>query len=389
MINFFTSNIWNGYLSFFSIFAKSVWFFYYSALYIFDKKQDYPEYKGKTCLIVPIYNEDEVNLQDTIYHIKKAKGINQIIFINDGSTNNTINILKNYNDGFCKVIDLKKNMGKREAQARGIEEADEDTEVFVFADSDTILQENSIIELTRPMNDPNIGGATACILVRNKKTNFLTRCVSAMYWTASNIWRQAQSNLGFTQVTNGQLSCYRADLIRKLLPDYTNQIFMGKRCTLSDDRYLTHNIQTRFRKKIVFADKSIAYTYIPETLRKTYKMFLRWKIGSFREAFLVLRKAKKNPLLAFDVWANHLIAIMQTIVRIGIIIMAFFYPPILLYYLAVIIVISLLFSLHMVFFNIKEIFFKVCYSIMNEIFFGWVYIHALIKIRNQNIWSTR
>ncbi len=392
LVDLFTSTFWLSFLLFFSLFAKSLWFFYYFSLYVWtpDRKNK-QSFNRKTALIVPVYNEEELRLKDTIINAKKCKGLNQLIFVNDGSTDkNVIKILKENNyDRSYTIVDLKQNVGKRRAQKFGIEKADSDIDVFVFMDSDTILHENSVIELTRPMVNEAIGGATACILCRNKNDNILTKAISAMYWSASNIWRKAPSNLGFVQVTNGQLSCYRAKHIRDLMPKYINQKFLGKTCTLSDDRWLTHHIQLDFKKKIKYVSESVAETYVPNTIKGAYKMFLRWKQGSFREAFLIIPRFFEKPALVIDVWMNHLIGIMQTIVRIGIIILAFYYPLILLYYLFVITLISLLYAFQMIIENTKEVPYKILYSILNEAIFGWVVIHALVRISNQGKWGTR
>lgn len=389
--NFFTSGFWLIFLLFFSLFAKCLWFFYYFSLYAFNSKQKYPLFKGKTALIVPVYNENGDKLKDTIIHAKRAKGLNQLIFVNDGSTDNhVLKILRENNlDHSYTIVNLQQNVGKRKAQKSGIEKSDKDVDIFVFMDSDTILREDSVIELTRPMVDENIGGTTACILCRNRNDNILTKAISAMYWSASNIWRKAPSNLGFVQVTNGQLSCYRANIIRELIPRYTNQKFMGGICTFSDDRWITHHIQLDYNKKILYVPKSVAETYIPNTFNGAYKMFLRWKQGSFREAFLIIPQFFKKPLLVVDVWANHLVNIMQTIVRLGIIILAFYYPSILLHYFVVIVIISLLFAFQMIIENPKEVPYKILYSFLNEIIFGWITIHALLKIKNQGKWGTR
>lgn len=384
----FQSAWWMNYLLFFALFAKSLWFFYYFSLYAYKTKK-YSAYKGKVALIVPVYNEDEDKLKDTIQHAKNVSGLDQIVFVNDGSTNNVQGILEKHAWPVCKIINLKQNVGKRLAQLEGIKRVDEDTDVFVFMDSDTLLQKNSVTELLRPMSDENVGGVTAQILVKNKNKNFLTRCVAAMYWSASNIWRKAPAKIGFMQVTNGQLSCYRASLVKNLLFDYISQTFMGGKCTISDDRWLTHHIQYKYKKRIEYAERSVAYTFIPENVKATYKMFLRWKLGSLRESLLLLKKAFKTPVLLADVWANHLVAFMQTIVRVSIICIAFVYPIILLYYLIIMIIISLLFAFEMIIREPRQIPYRISYSLLNEMIFSWVLIHALLTIKNQGKWGTR
>ncbi len=121
------------------------------------------------------------------------------------------------------------------------------------------------------MADPLVGGVTAKILVRNRTENFLTRCLSAMYWTSSEVWRKAPSNLDYLQVTNGQLSCYKYKYLKLLSKAYITQDFMGVRATMSDDRWLTHHLQTDFNLKMKYASDSVAYTYVPNNIKQTFK----------------------------------------------------------------------------------------------------------------------
>jgi hyaluronan synthase len=390
MISFLTSAGWLTFIIIFAIFAKALWFYYYFSLYAFKPKEYKEEYKGKVALIVPAYNEEAWVLKETIEHVNRVKGVDQIIFVNDGSDkNNVVETLMRYCDGKYDILNLTKNVGKRRAQYEAISKLSNDIEVVVFMDSDTLLQEDSIIELTRPMVDNDIGGTTACILVSNKNKNFLTKCVSAMYWTASNVWRKAPSNLGYIQVTNGQLSCYRKDLLLKIMPNYINQFFLGVKCRISDDRYITHYIQTQFNKKIIYTEKSIVFTHLPIKYYNTYKMMLRWKQGAIRESFLVLKQIKKHPVLVLDIWAGRIIYLFQVMIRLMVICLAFFYPIVLLYYLFSIIVVSLMYSFDMIFSNTKELGYRLVYSVMNEFYFSWTELHAYFTIRNQGTWATR
>ena len=65
--------------------------------------------KAKISVIIPVYNE-ESTIEEILKRIKRIKIKKQIIVINDGSKDNTLNILnkikKNY---FDILINLKKN----------------------------------------------------------------------------------------------------------------------------------------------------------------------------------------------------------------------------------------------------------------------------------------
>lgn len=380
---------WMLFLLFFAITAKSLWFFYYFGMYSF-KKKEYGDYVGKIALICPVYNENSKALKDCIKSVEQQTGFNQIVFINDGSTNkDVIKTLKETCTSKSIIIDLKKNVGKRKAQYEGMKILDKNTDVVVMIDSDTVFIKDTLNNLLKPMNDSEIGGVTAQILVKNKDTNLITKSTAAMYWSASNIWREAPSRYGFVQVTNGQLSCYRYNALIDLMDRYINQYFMGVNCTMSDDRWLTHHLQIEYNYKIIYEKSAIAYTSVPETLKGSFKMFLRWKMGSLRESILILKNTFKKPILVLDIWWNHLVSILQMIVRITIIISSFFYPIIFVWYLLIMTMISLLFGFEMIWENKKDIPYRIIYTLLNEFYYWLVLPLAIIKIRQQGKWATR
>ncbi len=74
-------------------------------------------------IIIPVYNEEK-NIQLLYSQIKKAiKQNHEIIFIDDGSTDNSFNILKKLHkkDSSIKIIQFRKNFGKTPALMAGFE----------------------------------------------------------------------------------------------------------------------------------------------------------------------------------------------------------------------------------------------------------------------------
>ena len=117
-------------------------------------------------------------------------------------------------------------------------------------------------------------------------------------------------------------------------------------------------------------------------------MLYRWRLGAIRETFLVLKDFFKSPLLITDVWFNFIISVMQVIIRVSLIIAIILQPIVLLYYLLAILMISSYYALYMWFYNRKELFYRMVYSIIYEILFSWTTPHALLTIKNQG-WVTR
>jgi len=100
--------------------------------------------------ILPIYNEEEniPRLIKTLFKLKdalKSKFNTEFVFINDGSSDNSLQILKEYysvnND--VKIIDFSRNFGHQVAITAGLDKAKGDALIFM----DTDLQDPPEISL--------------------------------------------------------------------------------------------------------------------------------------------------------------------------------------------------------------------------------------------------
>ena len=77
-------------------------------------------------MVIPMYNEEKQlisTLDKTIEFLNKYFKTFEIIAVNDGSTDHTIDILNNYNNSNLKIISFDKNMGKGYAVKCGMEKA--------------------------------------------------------------------------------------------------------------------------------------------------------------------------------------------------------------------------------------------------------------------------
>ena len=83
--------------------------------------------------IIPVYNE-EITVGNVIRTVLESKVFSEVICINDGSTDKSLEILKSLKK--IILIDFKKNFGKGRALAEGIRKAS--GEIIVFIDSDLV-----------------------------------------------------------------------------------------------------------------------------------------------------------------------------------------------------------------------------------------------------------
>jgi len=107
--------------------------------------------RGKRHLIsaiVPCYNE-EMRVAETIEALLACPSVDEIVAIDDGSTDNTLEILQRF-EGRIRIIDLEKNEGKGFAMAAAVEKAR--GRIVVFLDAHLLnLNDSHIRELTQPL----------------------------------------------------------------------------------------------------------------------------------------------------------------------------------------------------------------------------------------------
>ena len=92
--------------------------------------------KKKLSVIVPVYNEEKTIIT-TLKRIKETKDDRieyEIIVINDGSKDNTLELLKSNNNLYHHLIDGKQNFGKGYAVKKGLEISTGDYVIFQDGD---------------------------------------------------------------------------------------------------------------------------------------------------------------------------------------------------------------------------------------------------------------
>ena len=111
--------------------------------------------KKSVSAIVPVYNEEK-SVASVIWMLLLCKTVDEVIVINDGSTDRSLEILKGFGRRI-KLINSSKNKGKGWAMAQGIKQAK--GKIVSFWDADTINLEDKYIEqLIKPMTKPGVDG---------------------------------------------------------------------------------------------------------------------------------------------------------------------------------------------------------------------------------------
>lgn len=96
----------------------------------------------KISIVIPAYNEEEslpflIKKLEEIMNLEELKKYEfEILFVNDGSRDNTLNLIKKYREEDPRVsyVDFSRNFGQEVAMAAGIDYATGDCAIFMDAD---------------------------------------------------------------------------------------------------------------------------------------------------------------------------------------------------------------------------------------------------------------
>jgi poly-beta-1,6 N-acetyl-D-glucosamine synthase len=219
-------------------------------------------------IVIPAYNE-EVNAIGTIESLLQQDYPNfDIIFVDDGSKDQTFERVKTAFAGNDKVhVVTKPNGGKASALNYGVHITE--AEFMVCIDADTQLRPNAVSELMKRFTDDRVGAVAGNVKVGNEN-NILTYWQSIEYITAQNFDRRAFDLYNCITVVPGAIGAFRRTAI------FDAGIFTTD--TLAEDCDLTMRL-LRSNYVVRNCASALAYTEAPETIGMFLKQRFRWSFG--------------------------------------------------------------------------------------------------------------
>ncbi|MEO7292372.1 MAG: glycosyltransferase, partial [Ginsengibacter sp.] len=242
-------------------------------------------------VIIPAYNE-QVNAVRTVNSLIAQNYPNlEVIFIDDGSKDETYQIVKDAFDSVANVhVFTKSNGGKATALNFGIENSN--AAYVVCIDADTQLKSDAVSFLMKYFYSSLRGGgreeAVAAVAGNVKvgnEVNIITKWQSIEYITSQNFDRRAFDLLNCITVVPGAIGAFNKEAI-KIAGGFTSD-------TLAEDCDLTMRL---LRKGYVVRNcsKAISYTEAPETFRQFMRQRFRWSFG-IMQCFWKHRDTVLNP----------------------------------------------------------------------------------------------
>lgn len=236
----------------------------------------------KISILIPCHNEEKSIKKCIDSCINQTRNADEIIVVNDGSTDRSFEILKSFNSRI-KVIDKIKCSGSKSyAQEIGMEYITGD--IFISTDGDTLLDRNFVARVEDLFKDNGI--VAICGYVKSLRYNWLTACREMDYILTQNIHKLAEGYMDFLMVIPGCAAAFRTDIFRK---------YVGfDHDTLTEDLDFTYKLNSN-NLKIIHDNQAIAYTQDPTDLPSYIKQMRRWYGGGWQNLqkhYRILAKPK-------------------------------------------------------------------------------------------------
>ena len=226
-------------------------------------------YYPAVTIVVPSFNEEKTvyktvrSLLDLNYPKDKIK----IFLIDDGSTDNTWNIIKHFNNHPNIKVFHKENGGKYTALNWGLEHMG--TDFFGALDADSFADPESLVRVMSYFEkDANVMAVVPSVVVHNSK-NIIQDAQKAEYHMGI-YFKKMLDFLGAINVTPGPLTIFRKKVFDDLGP--------YRHGHNTEDMEIAYRMQKNFYK-IKHCNDAYVYTSIPGTLEKLYRQRLRWIYG--------------------------------------------------------------------------------------------------------------
>jgi poly-beta-1,6 N-acetyl-D-glucosamine synthase len=235
-----------------------------------DSHADITDGPPLVTVIVPAYNEEKA-IGKTVEALLQLSYVSkEIIVVDDGSTDETLEVAKQYaaND-FTRIVS-KPNGGKWTALNAGIKIAR--GAFIVCIDADTLLNPHAIQHLIRHFRDPSVAAVAGNVKVGNRH-GLLTKLQALEYVVGINLFRRSEASLQNVTVVPGPIGAFRASVLKEI------GLFEGD--TFAEDADVTFKI-LKAGYKTVYEPQAIGYTEAPTSMASLAKQRYRWYRGSFQ-----------------------------------------------------------------------------------------------------------
>ncbi|MDR1781380.1 MAG: glycosyltransferase [Bacilli bacterium] len=321
-----------GYLVFLYPIIGSIFWIIGSIIYSFTyhrkKKNIELKVKPMVSILIPCHNEEKV-IDDTLKHLLNDLSYEnyEVITIDDGSTDNTFELLKQWQEknNKLKIIKVEKNQGKAHALTQGLLYSS--GEFLLCIDADSFVVNDAIQTMLSYFNTKeeylmtsNVGAVTANPIPRNRST-LLAKMQCIDYASIIGLIKRSQIMIGKIFTVSGVCVMYRKAAIIDC--GYWDQTKITEDIAMSWEMQLNN-------WRLRYAHDVNCYMNVPTSVKELFKQRTRWAQGGIEVLFKHIKTVIKhpidtNPLIILAL--NQIIAILWAIIWV-----LFGYLPFIFYF---------------------------------------------------------
>ena len=239
-------------------------------------------------LMVCAYNEEDIikEKMDNTRQLDYPKDRLRLIWVTDGSTDSTNELLAEYED--VKVVYSPERRGKTAALKHGIKEVD--TEIVIMTDANTMINAGAIREIARLMQDPKVGCVSGEKKVMAKNEGDEAAQGEGLYWKYESTLKRLDSELYSAMGAAGELCVIRRQLMTDIPDD-----------SLLDDFVISMEIVKK-GYKIAYTSQAYAMEYGSANMHEESKRKRRIAAGGLQSSWRLrsLMNPFRHPLVAFQ-----------------------------------------------------------------------------------------
>ncbi|MDD2767776.1 MAG: poly-beta-1,6-N-acetyl-D-glucosamine synthase [Methylococcus sp.] len=274
-----------------------------------DDAPDFPHYPGVSFL-VPCYNEAG-NIRETVeYLLQQSYPTYEIIAINDGSPDNTLDILRQLAERHerLRVVNLATNQGKAMALRTGALLSQH--EYLICIDGDALLAPEAARWMLRHfLTGPRVGAVTGNPRIRTRST-LLGKIQVGEFSAIVGLIKRAQRLYGRIFTVSGVIAAFRKTALHEV-GYWSNDM-------ITEDIDISWKLQLA-GWDIRFEHNALCWVLMPETLSGLWKQRRRWAQGGvevlmrYFRPVLAWRARRMWPLyvetLAGILWSHLVLAV--------------------------------------------------------------------------------
>ena len=256
-----------------------------------DEKSELPA----VTIVVAAFNEESYIIEkiENTLSLDYPSDKLSVIFITDGSTDNTYYLAKKYKE--ILVLHEHERKGKIAAIHRAMSFVS--TPIVVFSDANTLLNTESIKNIARHYSNKNIGGVAGEKRILTSENEKVAGSGEGLYWKYESFLKKLDSEFYTVVGAAGELFSIRTNLYE----------YVGRNILL-DDFIISLKICKR-GYRIAYEPDAYALEAPSDSLQEEQKRKIRISAGAFQSIVLLkdLLNIFRYPLLSFQYISHRLL----------------------------------------------------------------------------------